>query len=33
MVQQATVIAVIAYDAAMRNEMLPRKDLPKPQSQ
>jgi carboxypeptidase Q len=33
MVQQATVIAVFAYDAAMRNEMLPRKDLPKPQSQ
>jgi hypothetical protein len=33
MVQQVTVIAVFAYNAAMRDEMLPRKDLPKPQSQ
>ena len=32
MVQQATVIAVFAYDAAMRDEMLPRKPLPKPQT-
>jgi carboxypeptidase Q len=31
MVQQATVIAVFAYDAAMRDEMLPRKPLPKSQ--
>ena len=30
MVQQATVIAVFAYDAAMRNEQLPRKALPAP---
>jgi carboxypeptidase Q len=30
MVQQATVIAVFAYNAAMRDEMLPRKSLPKP---
>ena len=30
MVQQATVIAVFAYDAAMRDEKLPRKSLPKP---
>jgi hypothetical protein len=27
-VQQATVIAVFAYDAAMRDEKLPRKALP-----
>ena len=33
MVQQATVIAVFAYDAAMRDEKLPRKALPKPQPQ
>lgn len=33
MVQQATVIAVFAYHAAMRDEMLPRKPLPKPQIQ
>jgi hypothetical protein len=32
MVQQATVIAVFAYNAAMRDEMLPRKPLPKPQT-
>ena len=31
MVQQATVIAVFAYDAAMRDEKLPRKALPPPQ--
>jgi Zn-dependent M28 family amino/carboxypeptidase len=31
MVQQATVIAVFAYDAAMRDEKLPRKALPSPQ--
>jgi carboxypeptidase Q len=31
MVQQATVIAVFAYDAAMRDERLPRKALPAPQ--
>jgi carboxypeptidase Q len=30
MVQQATVVAVIAYDAAMRDEKLPRKALPAP---
>jgi hypothetical protein len=30
MVQQATVIAVFAYNAAMRDEKLPRKSLPKP---
>ena len=30
MVQQATVIAVFAYDAAMRDEKLPRKALPAP---
>jgi carboxypeptidase Q len=30
MVQQATVIAAIAYDAAMRDEKLPRKALPAP---
>ena len=30
MVQQATVIAVFAYDAAMRDEKLPRKALPPP---
>jgi carboxypeptidase Q len=28
MIQQATVVAVIAYDAAMRDEKLPRKALP-----
>ena len=33
MVQQATVIAVFAYNAAMRDEKLPRKPLPKPQPQ
>jgi carboxypeptidase Q len=31
MVQQATVIAVVAYNAAMRDEKLPRKALPAPQ--
>jgi carboxypeptidase Q len=31
MVQQATVIAMFAYDAAMRDEKLPRKALPPPQ--
>jgi hypothetical protein len=31
MVQQATVIAVLAYEAAMRDEKLPRKALPAPQ--
>lgn len=31
MIQQATVIAVFAYNAAMRDEKLPRKPLPKPQ--
>ena len=31
MVQQATVIAVFAYNAAMRDEKLPRKALPAPQ--
>ena len=31
MVQQATVIAVFAYNAAMRDERLPRKALPAPQ--
>jgi carboxypeptidase Q len=30
MIQQATVIAVFAYDAAMRDEKLPRKALPAP---
>jgi carboxypeptidase Q len=30
MVQQATVVAVLAYDAAMRDEKLPRKALPAP---
>jgi hypothetical protein len=30
MVQQATVIAVFAYNAAMRDEKLPRKPLPRP---
>ncbi|HVH57764.1 MAG TPA: M20/M25/M40 family metallo-hydrolase [Vicinamibacterales bacterium] len=30
MVQQATVIAVFAYNAAMRDEKLPRKTLPRP---
>ncbi|MBS1786184.1 MAG: M20/M25/M40 family metallo-hydrolase [Acidobacteria bacterium] len=33
MVQMATVVAVFAYDAAMRNEKLPRKALPSPQRQ
>ena len=28
MIQQATVVAVVAYQAAMRDEMLPRKPLP-----
>ena len=31
MVQHATVIAVFANNAAMRDEKLPRKSLPKPQ--
>jgi carboxypeptidase Q len=31
MVQQATVVAAFAYDAAMRDEKLPRKALPAPQ--
>jgi carboxypeptidase Q len=31
MVQQATVIAIFAYNAAMRDEKLPRKALPAPQ--
>jgi Zn-dependent M28 family amino/carboxypeptidase len=31
MVQHATVIAVFAYNAAMRDEPLPRKPLPRPQ--
>ncbi|HSC27784.1 MAG TPA: M28 family peptidase, partial [Vicinamibacterales bacterium] len=31
MVQHATVIAVFAYNAAMRDEKLPRKALPPPQ--
>jgi Zn-dependent M28 family amino/carboxypeptidase len=31
MVQQATVVAVLAYEAAMRDEKLPRKALPAPQ--
>ena len=31
MVQHATVIAVFAYNAAMRDEKLPRKALPRPQ--
>jgi carboxypeptidase Q len=30
LVQQATVAAVFAYNAAMRDEKLPRKALPKP---
>ena len=30
MIQQATVIAVLAFDAAMRDEKLPRKALPAP---
>jgi hypothetical protein len=33
MVQQATVIAVFAYNAAMRDEKLPRKALPRPTPQ
>lgn len=33
MVQQAAVIAIFAYNAAMRDEMLPRKALPTPQLQ
>jgi Zn-dependent M28 family amino/carboxypeptidase len=33
MVQQATVLAVFAYNAAMRDEKLPRKPLPKPTPQ
>jgi carboxypeptidase Q len=32
MVQHATVIAVFAYNAAMRDEKLPRKALPRPQA-
>jgi hypothetical protein len=32
MVQHAAVIAVFAYNAAMREEKLPRKALPKPQA-
>jgi Zn-dependent M28 family amino/carboxypeptidase len=32
MVQHATVAAVFAYQAAMRNEKLPRKPLPRPQN-
>jgi hypothetical protein len=32
MIQMATVVAVFAYDAAMRNEKLPRKMLPRPQA-
>jgi hypothetical protein len=31
LIQQATVVAVFAYDAAMRDEKLPRKALPAPQ--
>ncbi|HKT80684.1 MAG TPA: M20/M25/M40 family metallo-hydrolase [Vicinamibacterales bacterium] len=31
LVQQATVIAVLAYNAAMRDDKLPRKPLPQPQ--
>jgi len=31
LVQQATIAAVFAYNAAMRDEKLPRKTLPKPQ--
>jgi carboxypeptidase Q len=31
LIQQATVAAVFAYDAAMRDDKLPRKALPKPQ--
>jgi hypothetical protein len=31
LVQQATVAAVFAYDAAMSDEKLPRKALPRPQ--
>ena len=30
MMQQATVVAIFAYDAAMRDEKLPRKALPTP---
>lgn len=33
MIQMATVVAVFAYDAAMRDEKLPRKALPAPQRQ
>jgi hypothetical protein len=33
MIQMATVVAVFAYNAAMRNEKLPRKALPAPQRQ
>lgn len=33
MIQMATVVAVFAYNAAMRNEKLPRKALPGPQRQ
>ena len=31
LIQQATVAAVFAYNAAMRDEKLPRKSLPAPQ--
>ena len=31
MIQHATVMAVFAYNAAMRDEKLPRKALPRPQ--
>jgi Zn-dependent M28 family amino/carboxypeptidase len=30
LIQQATVVAVLAYEAAMRDELLPRKPLPSP---
>jgi carboxypeptidase Q len=33
MMQAAAVIASLVYDAAMRGEMLPRKELPKPQGE
>jgi hypothetical protein len=33
MVQHATVLAVVAYNAAMRDEKLARKPLPKPAPQ
>ena len=31
LIQPATVAAVFAYNAAMRDDMLPRKALPRPQ--